>query len=90
MNRLLDRFGRRSPTKSRQIAKERLKLVLVHDRTNISPTIIAQLKDELITVISKYVDIDRDAVDVQLTQNRRENRLTANIPLLNAPRRRGH
>lgn len=90
MNRLLDRLSRRSPTKSRQVAKERLKLVLVHDRTDISPTIIAQLKDELITVISKYVDIDREAVDVQLTQNRRENRLTANIPLLNAPRRRGH
>ena len=90
MNRLLDRLSRRSPTKSRQIAKERLRLVLVHDRTDISPTIIAQLKDELITVISKYVDIDRDAVDVQLTQNRRESRLTANIPLLNAPRRRGH
>ena len=90
MNRLLDRLSRRSPTKSRQVAKERLKLVLVHDRTDISPTIIAQLKDELITVISKYVDIDRNAVDVQLTQNRRENRLTANIPLLNAPRRRGH
>ena len=90
MNRLLDRLSRRSPTKSRQVAKERLKLVLVHDRTDISPTIIAQLKDELIAVISKYVDIDREAVDVQLTQNRRENRLTANIPLLNAPRRRGH
>ena len=90
MTRLLDRLSRRSPTKSRQIAKERLRLVLVHDRTDISPTIIAQLKDELITVISKYVDIARDAVDVQLTQNRRENRLTANIPLLNAPRRRSH
>lgn len=89
MNRLLARLRSGTPSKSKQVAKDRLKLVLVHDRADISPTVVEQLKDELIAVISKYVDIDRDMVDVQLTQNQRESRLKADIPLLGSPRRRG-
>lgn len=83
-----DRLTGRGNQKSRSVAKERLQLVLVHDRTDISPQVLEQLKDELIAVISKYVDIDRELVQVQLTQDQRESRLTANIPLLDAPRRR--
>ena len=43
------------------------------------------LRDEIIEVISKHVDIDRNLVEINLTQNQRENRLIANIPLLSAP-----
>ena len=70
----------RSPS-SRDVAKERLQLVLVHDRTQISPMLMETLKDEIIAVISKHVSIDREAVDISFTQNRRESRLQANIPL---------
>ena len=73
-------FGSRAPS-SREIAKERLQLVLVHDRTQISPQLLERLKDEIIAVISKHVAIDREAVDISFTQNRRETRLQANIPL---------
>lgn len=83
-----DRLAGRSNQKSRSVAKERLQLVLVHDRTDVSPQVLEQLKDELIAVISKYVDIDREQVEVLLTQDQRESRLTANIPLLDTPRRR--
>jgi cell division topological specificity factor len=85
----LDRlFGRRTPT-SREIAKERLQLVLVHDRIRISPATLDKMKDELITVISRYVEIEADSVQVTFTQGRRESRLVADIPVLGpAPRSR--
>jgi cell division topological specificity factor len=73
-------FGSRPPS-SREVAKERLQLVLVHDRAQISPQLLERLKDEIIAVISKHVAIDREAVDISFTQNRRETRLQANIPL---------
>jgi cell division topological specificity factor len=78
----LDRiFGRHEPT-SRDIAKERLQLVLVHDRVRISPALLDRMKDELITVISRYVEIDPEGVEVTFTQGKRENRLVADIPIV--------
>lgn len=78
LNRIL---GRREPT-SREIAKERLQLVLVHDRIKISPATLDRMKDELITVISRYVEIEADGVQVTFTQSRRESRLVADIPVV--------
>ncbi len=49
--------------KSSSVAKDRLKLVLIHDRAMLSPKMLENLKDELIAVISKYVDIDRDSLN---------------------------
>ncbi|MDY7040348.1 MAG: cell division topological specificity factor MinE [Chloroflexota bacterium] len=81
-------LGRREPT-SRQVARERLQLVLVHDRTKISPQLLQTLKDEIIAVISRHVDIDSDGVEVNFTQSARQSRLVANIPLQSSrPRRK--
>ena len=80
-----DRLLGRDTSSSAKAAKERLQLVLIHDRTDISPAIMEVLKDEIIAVISKHVDIDRSLVEINLAQNQRENRLIANIPLLTAP-----
>lgn len=78
----LDRlFGRREPSSS-VVAKERLKLVLVHDRVKLSAAALEQMKDELITVISRYVAIDPSGVEVTFSQSRRESRLTADIPVV--------
>jgi cell division topological specificity factor len=83
----LDRiFGQREPT-SRDIAKERLQLVLVHDRINISPGLLDKMKDELITVISRYVEIEADGVEVTFTQSKRESRLVADIPVVGPAQR---
>jgi cell division topological specificity factor len=79
-------FRRREPT-SREIAKERLQLVLVHDRIKISPALLDKMKDELITVISRYVEIEADGVEVTFTQSRRESRLVADIPVVGPVRR---
>ncbi len=80
-------LGRRVRS-SREIAKERLQLVLVHDRANISPGLLQTLKDELITVISRHIEIDREGVEITFTQGKRYNRLVADIPVLGSRRRK--
>lgn len=72
------RLGRRS---SAETAKERLQLVLVHDRAGLSPRNLEVLKDELIEVISQHVAIDKHGVRISLTRDRDQQRLVADIPL---------
>jgi cell division topological specificity factor len=74
--------------KSADQAKDRLKLVLIHDRTDLTPSTLATLKDELIQVISRYIPIDPDDVHIEMAQDGREQRLVADIPLKQAGRRR--
>lgn len=76
-----DRLLGRGEPSSREVARERLELVLGYDRAKISPQLLETLKDELINVISQYVEIDRERVEISLTQDRRQGRLVANIPL---------
>ena len=78
----------RDKSPSSDVAKQRLKLVLVHDRANISPGLLALIKDEIIAVISRHVSIDPDSVEVTFSQNKRESRLVADIPLLRRTKRR--
>jgi cell division topological specificity factor len=85
---ILDRlFGQRKPS-SREIAKERLQLVLAYDRVKISPELLQILKNELIAAISRYVEIDRDGVEVTFSQGKRHSRLIADIPLIDSRGRR--
>lgn len=72
-------FGR--DTASADIAKERLRLVLVHDRTNVSPQFLEALKEELIAVISRYMEIEEDSMDVTLQSGEHQVALVANIPV---------
>ena len=76
-------FRRPGPT-SREIAKNRLQLVLVQDRVNMSPQLLQTLKDELIAVISKYVEIDVENMEVTFQQSKRQSRPTADIPVISA------
>jgi cell division topological specificity factor len=71
-------FGRK---KSANSAKERLQLVLIHDRTDLSPAELDALKDDLIQTISRHVDIDPSSVTINLAQEGRSQRLVADIPL---------
>jgi cell division topological specificity factor len=79
-------FGRK---KSANNAKERLQLVLIHDRTDLSPTQLESLKDDLIQTISRHIDIDPMAVTINIAHDGRSQRLVADIPLRNVGRRRG-
>lgn len=67
---------------SKNDASNRLKLVLMHDRSNLPPSTMEQMRDELVDVISKYVEIDRDALDLNLESESNTIALVANIPIL--------
>ena len=73
---------------SAESAKERLQLVLIHDRTDLTSVELNELKDELLQVISRHVDIDRDAVQIEVEHDGRAQRLVADIPLRSVTRRR--
>lgn len=75
--------------KSKDAAKERLHLVLMQDRANVSADFLDLMKQEIIDVIKKYIDIDESAMDVRLTNKENDDgsngapALYANIPILN-------
>jgi len=85
-------FGKR-PEKSKNVAKERLKLVLVHDRADLSPKFLNMIKSDIIRVISEYVDIEEEGLDIKLTRMKRDSdnstisALVANIPILKVKER---
>jgi cell division topological specificity factor len=76
----LDRFFK-SEEKSSSVAKSRLQMVLTHDRSSISPGLIEEIKDDIIKVIAKRLEVDPDNVVVNLTTTRQESRLVAEIPI---------
>jgi cell division topological specificity factor len=83
----LDTLIGRKP-KSAESAKERLKMVLINDRTDLTPSALEKLKDEIMQVISRYVDIDPETVSIEMTQEGREQRLVADIPVRTTTARR--
>ena len=74
---------------SKDKAKERLHLVLMQDRANVSADFLELMKQEIIEVIKKYIDIDESSIDVRLTNKENEDgtngapALYANIPIVN-------
>ncbi|MGE5550972.1 MAG: cell division topological specificity factor MinE [Bacteroidota bacterium] len=66
---------------SREVAMERLRLVLVHDRAMISPALLELLKSEMVEVISRYLEIDEDGMEVRLSTNDQRAALMATIPV---------
>ncbi|MCG8538899.1 MAG: cell division topological specificity factor MinE [Clostridia bacterium] len=71
---------------SKNVAKERLKLVLVHDRTNCSPNFLEMVKGDLLNVISDYMEIEEEGLDIRITKTKKDNNkvmpaLVANIPI---------
>lgn len=82
--KIMDFFRKKG---SGEIAKDRLKLLLVSDRANCSPEIMEMIKNDIIAVISKYMDIDAQGLDIQITETESEGSngtvpaLFANIPI---------
>lgn len=77
----LKQFWNRDSDSSKQIAKERLRLVLVHDRVNVSPSLLEALKEDLLEVISKYMEIEENGLEVNLDRSENSVALVANIPV---------
>lgn len=83
MFELLQRLlGKEEGIQSKNVAKERLRLVLVQDRCNITPQILESLKVDLINVISNYMEIDESGLDVTISEEDQSLALLANIPIL--------
>lgn len=80
---IFDIFG---SNKSKNVAKDRLKLVLIHDRAMIPPSLMEKMRDEIISVISKYVEIDTGNFNIEISSLEDQDRktaLVANIPIKN-------
>jgi len=78
-------FGREDVS-SKDIAKERLRLILVHDRANVSPKFLEMIKSQLINIISDYMEIEEDGMEIKLTRMNKDEgttvpALVANIPI---------
>lgn len=84
---LLSLFNKK-PT-SKEVAKDRLKLVLIHDRVNCSTQLLEMIKTDIIKVISNYMEIDEEELDIQISQTKSDHddssvpMLYANIPIKN-------
>lgn len=84
---MLDFFSRLfCREKSGRVAKERLQLVLIHDRNDISPETLENIKVDMILTLKKYLEIDESGIDMQLDRQNRSVALIANIPLKNLKR----
>ncbi len=79
INRLL---GRQQA--SAETAKERLQLVLAHDRSDLNPELLLQMRREILEVVSRYVEIDMEEGDVSLETEDRVTALVANLPIRRA------
>jgi cell division topological specificity factor len=88
MSGLWDRLTGQADRSSARAAKDRLIVVLSHDRSEIEPGILEKIKDEIVRVISEHVDVDPSTVQVHLSSQGREQHLQADIPLPGPSRRR--
>lgn len=85
----------RDEGRSKNVAKERLKLVLVHDRANVSPQFLDMIKGDIMNVIKDYIEIDESGFEISLTKTKREEdeamipALVANIPIKKMKNRKG-
>ena len=85
----LNKKEKKATINSKEAAKERLHLVLMQDRANVSADFLELMKQEIIEVIKKYIDVDESAIDVRLTNKENGDgtngapALYANIPILN-------
>lgn len=80
---LLERiFPTLNDRNSRQEVKNRLQLILAHDRSDLTPQMIESMRREILEVVSKYVDLDADAMDFSLENSSRVTSLVANLPIL--------
>jgi cell division topological specificity factor len=83
INELIERlFSGSDNTNSRDQVKRRLKFVLAHDRADLTPAMMESMRRDILEVVSRYVEIDMDSLNVSLESDQRTTALIANLPIL--------
>ncbi len=80
MDNFINRIFSKKPSSADQ-ARDRLRLVLINDRTDLSSEALESLKDDLLDVLSRYIKIDPKTMRIDITQEGRQQRLIADIPI---------
>lgn len=80
MRDIFNRFFKRSQS-SKDEAKQRLKFLLIHDQVDLTPAQLEQMKNEILEVITKYVEIDPEETDIRLERSEDSIALVSSIPV---------
>ena len=81
LNALMKIFGKKEP--SGKVARDRLKVVLIHDRASVSPEIMEHLKHDILEGVARYLDIRPQEMNITLADDEDSVALVANIPVTN-------
>ena len=77
LNALMKIFGKKEP--SGKVARDRLKVVLIHDRASVSPEVMEHLRHDILDVVGRYLDINPEEMDISLAKDEDSGALVPNL-----------